>query len=182
MVNVFQGKTTASQIGNSKYKFKPKDIQKADKRFHEIGRQGEELVNEYLEKQKSLGLIREFEWFNKSHETGLPFDFLIDNHNYVDAKSTDSSFNRPIFFSGEEIIFASTLKNNTYSVFRVFDMKTDERKLRICNNCTRYLLSISNSLSVFNSEVIKENSILQTVKLGVDPGYCFTEVSDLIVL
>lgn len=172
----------ASQVGNTKYNFKPKDIEKANKRFQEIGRFGEELVNDYLDKQKAEGLIRGFEWVNKSRESGLPYDFLINGGQYVDVKSTDSSFNLPIFFSGEEISFATKLTPRSYSVFRVFDMKTELRKLKICNECSRYLASINGSLSAFKNSVEIEKSILKTVKLGVDPGYCFQEISDCIHL
>lgn len=172
----------ASQVGSSHYTFKPIDLEKAQKRFKEIGERGEELIKEYLEKQKEIGNIAQYKWVNKNHESGLPYDFLINDKLFVDVKSTDCNFEQSVFFSGDEIEFASSLSKNEYSVFRVFDMKTETRKLKICKECSRYLNSIQHSITDFKTQVEREKSILQTIKLGVNPINCFTEFGPTIEL
>ena len=172
----------ASQIGSKQYDFKPIDLDKAQQQFKQIGKKGEELVAEYLEKQKAKGIIRNFIWCNKSRESGMPYDFLIDNNHFVDVKSTSYDFNQSIFFSGNEVDFVSQLNNANYSVFRIFDMNVELHKLRICKECAQYMMSMQSAIKHFESQVLNQNSTLQTVKLGVEPTYCFKDIQPEIIL
>ena len=172
----------ASQIGSKQYDFKPIDLDKAQQQFKQIGKKGEELVAEYLEKQKAKGIIRNFVWCNKSRESGMPYDFLIDNNHFVDVKSTSYDFNQSIFFSGNEVDFVSQLNNANYSVFRIFDMNVELHKLRICKECAQYMMSMQSAIKHFESQVLNQNSTLQTVKLGVEPTYCFKDIQPEIIL
>ena len=60
----------ASQTSAKSGKYRTLDIEKAQERFKITGRTGEELINEYLEMQKSEKLICSFEWVNKSSGKG----------------------------------------------------------------------------------------------------------------
>ena len=68
------------------------DLEKAKRNFAFVGKRGEELVNEYLEQQKKLHFVESFEWMNKSRESGLPYDFILNKDQYVDVKSTRFDF------------------------------------------------------------------------------------------
>ena len=112
----------------------------------------------------------------------MPYDFLIDNTHFVDVKSTSYDFNQSIFFSGNEIDFVSQLNNANYSVFRIFDMNVELHKLRICKECAQYMMSMQSAIKHFESQVLNQNSTLQTVKLGVEPTYCFKDIQPEIIL
>ena len=67
-----------SQIGDLTQTYKPKDIEKAERLYKQIGREGEELINQYLDREMFAGHINSYKWMNKSLEQGLPYDFIID--------------------------------------------------------------------------------------------------------
>lgn len=173
----------ASQLESKRNAFKEFDLKKAQEKFEKIGKMGEELIAQYLDKQKSEGNISDYVWVNQSRETGLPYDFLINNNLYVDVKSTDLSFNQEIYFSSAEIDFASDIKKpEKYAVFRVYDLKTELQKLRICEECSRYMLSIQKSIAQFRSQIEREKSKCGVMKMGVKPADCFVNVGSPIDL
>ena len=171
-----------SQIDKSSRHYKPKDIEKAEKRAKETGRKGEELIAEYLDKEKSAGKISCFDWVNKSKESGLPFDFCIDKKQYVDVKSTLFNFEQPLVFSNYEIDFLVSKEETEYSVFRVYDLKKEQCKLRICNKCLAYMSAMQKSIVDFKRNVTIQDAILPNIKLGIKPTTCFTEVQSIINL
>ena len=81
----------------------------------DIGRWGEALVANYLEKQKTLGNIRNYNWQNDNEETGCPFDFQIEieadegvQKHYIEVKSTASE-NKEVFeISVQQVKIADT--------------------------------------------------------------------------
>ena len=87
-------------------KFNTYDIERAQKHFKKIGNIGELLINDYLNNQLRNGNIHNFEWMNKSRESALPFDFIINNETpdcvYMDVKSTQYTFEQPLVFSSQE--------------------------------------------------------------------------------
>lgn len=171
-----------SQIEKSSKLYKPKDIEKAEKLFKDTGKKGEELIANYLDKEKSAGRINNYDWVNKNSESGLPYDFIINNSLYVDVKSTSYNFEQRIIFSNQEIDFLMSKKASEYSVFRVYDIKKEEKKLRICNKCLDYMSTMQKSIIEFQSNVSKQDAILQNIKLGINPTVCFTEMQPIIYL
>ncbi len=171
-----------SQIGDIKHIYKSKDLEKAKDVFKQIGRDGEELVNIYLEKEKRSKRISSFEWVNRSAETGLPYDFIINDSLYVDVKSTRFEFDQYLFYSNQEIDFATTKNNLSYSVFRVYDMKEKVKKMTKCNDCINYMQSIKQPIDSLKKTLVSQNSLLQELKLGVRPADCFTNILTPIIL
>lgn len=171
-----------SQIGDLKHIYKRKDIENAAKLFKQIGKEGEELIAQYLEKEKAAKRINSFVWENQSIESGLPYDFIINDKLFVDVKSTKFEFNQYVFYSNQEIEFAASKDENTYSVYRVYDMQTDERKLQVCNNCHEYMQAVLNPIKVFQKEIESTHSLLQTLKLGVVPKDCFKSITSPVIL
>ncbi len=165
-----------SQIGDTAHIYKPKDIENAERLFKETGKRGEELIAQYLEKEKKVGNIHSYLWANKSKESGLPYDFIIDDKQFVDVKSTRFDFDQYLYFSDAEIDFATRNDRLSYSVFRVFDMGKDEKKLRKCNDCNSYMQVISTPIMSIKKEMELHNTLLETLKIGVKPNDCFVRI------
>lgn len=177
----------ASQTGKNFRLYKRKDIEKADKLFRQIGKEGESLIAEYLDKQKNANHIVSYHWMNANKESGAPFDFIINEgtpyEQFIDVKSTRFDFNQYIYFSNDEVKFINDLSDNLrYSVFRVYDMTKDIQKLSICNNCQKYITNIHTAINHFFNSLAQEQTILQNIKLGINPHHCFNEIQSPINL
>lgn len=172
---------TVSQIGDRKNRFKRIDVERAEKIFRSIGEKGEKLVAEYLAKQKSAKLISSFEWLNQSKESGFPFDFTIDNKKFVDVKATTFNFEQYVYLSNQEVEFANS-HNDYYEVFRIYDMKEDSSKMKICSNCIPYLSDIDKNILQFVGNLKGKNAMVQTLKLGILPSNCFVDIQPSIQL
>ena len=172
-ISVQKGIEVASQIG---------DIERAEAMFRRVGKRGEELIAQYLEKQKQANNIQSFEWLNKSMESGAPYDFIIDNKNYVDVKSTLYDFNQYVYFSNQEISFASK-KDADYCVFRVYGMKEEnDIWLKKCYQCNPYISTMNSNITNFMNEVNVQKAMLQSLKLGILPENCFNDIQSAIKL
>ena len=91
-INIQKDIEVSSLIGDWKNKYREKDLENAERQYKQIGREGELLIAQYLEKEKVAKRITSFEWKNKSSESGLPFDFIINNTLFVDVKTTRFDF------------------------------------------------------------------------------------------
>lgn len=171
-----------SQVGDKFRLYKPKDIERAEKLFKETGRKGEELIAEYLEKEKVASRIDSFVWENRSKESGLPYDFIINGKLFVDVKSTRFNFEQYLYFSDSEIDFITKKDSSTYSVYRVFDMSEEERKLRICTDCNNYMNIINSPIINTKKEIEMHNALLDSLKIGVKPNDCFVNIQEPITL
>lgn len=171
-----------SQIGDIARLYKPKDIENAERLFRETGKKGEELIAQYLDREKKAGHIQSYLWANQSRESGLPYDFIIDDTKFVDAKSTRFDFDQYLYFSDAEIDFVSTKDSHSYSVYRVFDMNADEKKLRICNDCNKYIQIINPPIINVKKEMEVHKTLLDTLKIGVRPNDCFVNIQNPITL
>lgn len=172
----------ASQVGNSSRKFSRYDIKKATERFARTGRLGEELVAEYLDQQLHSQIIFSYEWCNRSNESGLPYDFVINGEKYVDVKSTQYDFEQQIIFSDSEFDFISTKDDNNYSVFRIFDLASTEKKLTICRNCQTFIHNVTNLVHDFDHNMASANACVRSIKIAVEPYQMFTLIDAPIIL
>lgn len=161
----------ASQIGSTK--LRPIDIEKANKLFKETGRKGEELIATYLDKLKHQRNIDNYTWYNEDIESGLPYDFTMQQNNqsvvYIDVKSTLYKFTQPIIFSNQEIDFIQKESTVFYQIFRVYDILEDVKHLRICENSKEYTPSIHGCISEFKNALQDRHADVQSVKLAVNP-------------
>lgn len=171
-----------SQIGDKARIYKPKDIENAERLFRENGKKGEELIALYLEKEKNFGHIQSYQWVNQSRESSLPYDFIINDKQFVDVKSTRFDFEQYLYFSDAEIDFVTGKDSQTYSVYRVFDMSTDVKKLRICKDCNNYMQHINTPILNIKKEMEEHNTLLDTLKIGVKPNDCFVNIQNPITL
>lgn len=171
-----------SQVGDSRRIYRRKDIENAARQFRQIGKEGEELIAQYLEREKAEKRISSFVWENQSLESGLPYDFIINDKLFVDVKSTKFDFNQYLFYSNQEIEFAASKDEKAYSVYRVYNMQTDDVKLQICNNCFDYMQSVRSPIKALQTEIEAKHSLLQTLKIGVMPNDCFKNITTPIML
>ena len=171
-----------SQIGDIARIYKPKDIENAERLFRETGKKGEELIAQYLDREKKAGNIQSYLWANQSKESGLPYDFIIDDKKFVDVKSTRFDFEQYLYFSDAEIDFVTGKDSLSYSVYRVFDMSTEENKLRICNDCIKYMQLINTPIVNIKKEMEVHSTLLDTLKIGVKPNDCFVNIQKPIIL
>lgn len=171
-----------SQLGDPRHIYKKKDIEKAAMLFKQIGREGEELVAQYFDKEKSAKRINTYIWENRSLESGLPYDFIVDNKLFIDVKTTKFDFNQYLFYSNNEIDFAVSKDVKSYSVYRIYDVQTEKKKLQICRDCLDYMRSVQSPIKQFQAEIESKQSLLQLLNIGVAPNNCFKDITTPIML
>lgn len=159
-----------SQTGSLE-KFRPFDIEKANRMFKDTGELGERLVAEHLDQLKMKKHIFNYTWVNRSNESGLPYDFTIQELNqnivHVDVKATSYKFEQPMIFSGQEIEFIN--QTPCYQIFRVYDLLETQKHLRICANSKTYVPNLHKCISDFQNNAKILDASLQSVKLAISP-------------
>lgn len=154
-------------------KFRAYDIEKANENNRKVGRFGEELINQYFEKQVKSGQLLSFTWYNQEKESGFPYDFSIqdcrNNVIYLDVKTTGYDFEQKMIFSSQEIDYISTTQN-PYSIYRVYKKDNDQYLLRICDDCKELSISIRNSTMMYSEELAELNIEFKGAKLAIEPN------------
>lgn len=175
-IDIQQELEITAQTGSSLngHTYKAIDVAKAQKRYQETGRLGEELINEYLDRLKWEKAIHSFQWENKERESGKPFDFTINpgryDVNYIDVKSTLFNFEQPLIFSNGEINFIQSIAKDKYSVYRVYDIDKLKKKLKICKYCHHYMKGLTGTITHFQNEMIQSSAKVQEMKIAVSPN------------
>lgn len=163
-------------------KFKDTAIKKAKMYIQEIGRRGEDLVNEYLERQHSAHMIQDFEWKNKSREQSMPYDFWIKDmagkEQWIDVKSTEKEFDQPVVVSNNEINFITEKTNNEYSIYRVYSMEEASALLKICSGCLKYVKKMQRDITYMTDSMSDYMAKMINYKIAFNPGnHCFNTIS-----
>lgn len=166
-------------------KFKEADVKKALKLIHEIGKQGESLIDEYLQRQKSEKIVLNYEWMNKSAEQGKPFDFHIEYSNgleqWIDVKTTEHEFEQPVIVSKNEIKFITERESKKYAIFRVYSLKELQAKLRICSECLKYVKKLYRDIDYMTQSMSDYMASIVNYKIAFEPGpVSFKSISDEI--
>lgn len=170
--NIIRELEIVSQTGvvRDGIKLRSYDIKKARDNFELIGKSGEDLVNKFLKIMQLSGQIISYTWFNESSESGLPYDFSIQelsgNIIYLDVKSTTLGSEQPIIFSNQELNFISTIENQ-YHVYRVYDIEQEEKHLRICKNYKNYASELNTKINKFVKDIQTINANIQAAKIIV---------------
>ena len=125
-----------------------------------------------MEKLKGQGEIENYTWMNEVNESGLPYDFTIQelsgNIIYLDVKSTSFDFNQRMIFSSQELGFICDTPNE-YHIYRVYNLNGSIQNLRICKNYKEYASLLWDKTCQFTRELKDSNAILQTAKISVNP-------------
>lgn len=188
-IDIQQELEIAAQTGTitSHRTFKPIDVEKAQRRFKETGRKGEELINEYLEQLQWQSRIHSYQWENKDRESFKPFDFTInpgmDDEHYIDVKSTLYKFEQPLIFSDGEVHFIKSVADDKYSVYRVYEMEELRSKLRICQSCLKYMKTLDGTIIKFQNNMASASARVQDIKIAIKPNsITFGQILDVITL
>ena len=172
-INLQEDLEIVSQTLNISERYKSYDIEKAQKRYKETGRTGEELINNYLEKQKQASKIASFEWMNKSRESGKPFDFILcmtsNEETYIDVKSTQFKFEQPLLFSNNEIDFIKNMPESKYSVYRVYALRDELKKFKECCQCFDYMSELNQTIERFDNDVQTLSAKVRGIIIAVEP-------------
>ena len=149
------------------------DIDKANENFRLVGRLGEELVNQYLKTKLDRRDILHFNWYNEEKESGLPYDFTIENHNggvvNLDVKTTKFDFSQKLVFSSNEIDFI-TNTNENYSVYRVYYGTDMLPYVRVCDDCQELATRISSITNEYKTSLALYRADLMSAKLALSPN------------
>jgi len=103
-----------------------------------IGHEGEELVNQYLNKLKAQKKIESFEWVSQGNPTA-PLDFRVRYPNFIikiDVKTTIGAVTENFFLSSAEIQEMST--STTYKIYRVYQVRSGRPLLRVSGNLVEF--------------------------------------------
>lgn len=182
--NILEDLEIVSQIEKPTQRYREFDLKRANELFKETGDLGEQLIANYLDYLKSKKQIFNYNWYNKSSETGLPYDFAVQENNqniiYIDAKSTSYKFEQPMIFSNQEIECMNDKIN--YSIYRVFGIKHGKPKLKICNNTKSLASFIYSNINEFRNNLAIQDVILKSAKLAVSPIHKFLKFGNEIEL
>ena len=168
-------------------KFKDSDVKKAKSYIQELGRSGEEIINEYLAKEKHKGSVSDYEWANKSGEVGNPYDFYIKyaggNEQWVDVKTTEHEFDQAVIVSKREIKFITQKSDAQYSIFRVYSKEETQARLKICSGCLKYIKKLQRDIEYMDASMADYKAFLVNYKISFVPGiHSFGSVSNEILL
>jgi hypothetical protein len=83
-------------------------------------------------------------------------------------------------FSKSELSFIN--QNPNYHVYRVFDLKDQNSALRTCENITILSNPLINKISIFESEILMNETKLNSLKPAVSPTNKLLNFNDKIIL
>ena len=149
------------------------DIDKANANFKQVGRAGEALINEYLKTKIQRREIVHYNWYNADKESGLPYDFTIENHNghvvNLDVKTTKFDFSQKIIFSSQEIDFI-TNTSESYNIYRVYYGDGGLPYVRVCDDCRSLATQIASITSEYRKNLLLVHTDLMSAKLALSPN------------
>lgn len=170
--NILQELEIISQTERPSKRYRKFDFEKAKILIEETGQLGEKLIANYLEHLKSKKRIFNFTWYNQSKETGLPYDFTIQENSqniiHVDAKSTNHQFEQQMIFSSQEIEFIKDAPN--YYIYRVFDLKSDNPKLKICEESKNFVSNTLSHIQELGTQLKQQEIYLKSTKIAIEPS------------
>ncbi|MBR4758076.1 MAG: DUF3883 domain-containing protein, partial [Bacteroidaceae bacterium] len=173
------------EVDSDNPKFKDVDIRKARKYIHDIGSQGENLIDAYLERKKFEKEIEEYEWMNKNGEQGKPYDFFIKYSNglqqWIDVKTTEHEFEQAVIISKNEIKFITEKRGQEYAIFRVYSLKELQAKLKVCTDCLMYIKKMYRDVDYITQSMSDYKAAIINYKIAFEPNpSSFKTISDEI--
>ncbi len=177
----------STEMENDNPKFKIADVKKAKSYIAQLGREGEQLVNEYLERHRFLGNVSSFTWENKSGEQGKPYDFYIKSKDgleqWVDVKTTEHEFEQAVIVSRNEIKFIADKKNEQYAIYRVYSKTELQAKLKVCTQCLSYVTKMIRDIDYMTKSMADYKAAMINYKIAFEPcKMSFNSISDEINL
>lgn len=124
------------------------ELLRARRNMEEVGRLGEDLLNEYLSAMLFSGRIEGYEWVSESNAVA-PYDFrVVENKGQtvcIDVKATSGEFERPLHISIAELL---QMRDGTtsYDLYRVYDMSPTSARLRISRDLRNFAAKVLRGL------------------------------------
>jgi hypothetical protein len=110
------------------------ELREARQRAEDIGRLGEEFVYAHLERLRSEGRLRDFEWLSETNAVA-PYDFRVvrndGSNGRIEVKATGYDFERPMHFSTGELL--AMTEDEGYEVYRLSEVSRGSATLRIAS-------------------------------------------------
>lgn len=186
-INLQKEVELAAEMETDNPKFKDYDVRKAQSYIREIGRAGEEMVNEYLSREKFDGRVEAYDWSNRSHEVGRPYDFWVKYANgqeqWLDVKTTEHEFEQAVIVSKNEIRFITEKKDIEYAIFRVYSKTEAMARLKICSHCLKYVKKLQRDIDYMTQSLSDYRAAIMNYKISFEPGaHCFNFISPEIIL
>lgn len=161
------------------------DIERAKLNFQLTGQKGEELIAEYLDRQRTSGNISNFNWVNQSRESSFPYDFQILNNDgseiFTDVKTTAFDFNQKMIVSTNEFNFINQYPLN-YHIYRVYNLNNNQPSLRICRNINQIGEHIMNHTNQLTTNLSPYSTSIQSLKFAIQPNNNILNFDDTIAL
>lgn len=125
------------------------ELDRARKSAERIGLLGEEILNEWFDRQTEGGHLEEYQWDAYANALS-PFDFTIrpvgGADRSVDAKSTAGPFANRIHISLaelEEMAYGARV----YDIYRLYEVAGDRAKLRVSEDMKAFASAVLNGMS-----------------------------------
>lgn len=164
----------AVEIEKDTPQFKDADVNKVRSYINELGKAGENLINEFLSILKHNKVIEDYQWANKSGEQGKPFDFYINgidgSEQWIDVKTTEHDFRHSIIVSKNEVKFITEKRDIEYAVFRVYSKKETEAKLKVCTKCLDYMKKLYRDIDYMTKSMSDYGASMVNYKIAVEPS------------
>lgn len=159
----------------------PEDFIRSRRNAEATGVAGEELLNEWLERARLAGRVREFQW-TASKNAVAPYDFWVkdaDNQTrLVDAKSTSGGYGNPIHLSLMELKVAVT-NADCYDICRLYEVTEGSAKMRIARDIGPSLKHILEALTALPGGVTVDSITLRPDVLKFAPEVYALDMADV---
>lgn len=133
------------------------ELKRAKANAEKIGKQGEELLNYYLQHVADSD-VAEYEWTSSVNAIS-PYDFKLGMSDgsirHADAKSTGAGFNTPLYLSMAEIQHAMA-SGVPYDIYRLYHVTGSAGSLRIAKDIASKLPPILSALQALPGGVKAE--------------------------
>ena len=148
----------------------PEDFIRSRQAAEQTGVTGENLLNAYLDYERSQDRISGFEW-TASINAVAPFDFQVSpapgETRVIDAKSTSGVFTNPLHLSIGEVQRA-VHGPEPYDIYRLYEVTDDTAKMRIARDIGPQLRDILDQLSALPAGVTADGISVRPAFLDFD--------------
>jgi hypothetical protein len=126
----------------------PAEFADARDRASQIGREGEEILYNWLSSQEDAGNVATLDWIARRDATA-PYDYTFERGHqtiWMDAKSTNGPFSRKFHVSFSELDAAT--RSEQYSIARVYDLTENGAKVRFFDDFKSVAQAIKDSIAL----------------------------------
>lgn len=146
-------------------------LQRANERNDQIGFEGEELVNAWLDEQRQAGLIEDFAWVADS-DAIAPYDFTAttkaNGETRIEVKSTTAGFDHPMHLSGNQIRTAAE-SSVRFSLYRIYKLEDGEASIRIVDDLRPFAQDLLSHVNGLPSGVTVDSFTVNPSDLNFGP-------------